>query len=95
MKYDLQSSNNLINTLLEHHNIGLILFIFLMLIWLAHGLLAIIKSLYFDKRSYNFDRADKGVYFCLIVNILIILFVVTKPRYLMYDIEQMINNYLM
>lgn len=85
----------LVNTLLEQHNIGLILFIFIMLIWLAHGLLAIIKSLYFDKRTYNFDRADKGVYFCLIINILIILFVVTKPRYLMYDIEQMINNYLM
>lgn len=87
-------SLTIVGELLEQGGYGLILFVFLMLAWLAHGMLEVIRSIYFDDRKHSFDRADKGVYFCLLVNILLILAVAVRPGYLMYDIEEMMRLFL-
>lgn len=84
----------LINSLLAENAFYLIGFIFFMLIILAHGLLKVIKSIYFNPRHNHFDRADIGVYCCLLLNILIILISVIHPNYWMYDIEEVIRIFL-
>ena len=84
----------LTNVLLAHHSIGMLVFIFLMLVILAHGLLRVIKTIYFEKRKMNFDRADKGVYFSLFLNILIIIMTMIKPQFLIDDIEEIVHSFL-
>jgi len=78
---------SLVNSLLSTKSYSLIFFIFVMLSWLAYGLLGVIKSIYFDKRINRFDRADKGVYIGLLVNILIVLLVTFQPRYLISNLQ--------
>lgn len=87
-------SLTVVGDLLEQKSYGLIIFIFLMLAWLAHGILGIVRSIYFERRRQSFDRADKGVYFSLLVNILLILAAAVKPGYLMYDIEEVLRLFL-
>lgn len=84
----------LVNSLLDQKSYYLIAFIAFMLVWLSHGLLEVVKSIYFDMRRRNFDRVDKAIYFCLFLNAALILTVVLKPRYLMYDIEEMVQSFL-
>lgn len=85
---------SLINTLLAHHSIGMIGFVCFMLVVLAHGILKVIKTIYFDKRKMSFDRADKGVYFSLLINIIIILVTMMNPQYLINDIQEIIHSFL-
>jgi len=62
--------------------------------WVAHGMLNIIKSIFFDQRKQSFDRADKGVYIGLLLNILFILTIVMKPDYLISNIEKITRLFL-
>ena len=85
---------SLVNNLLIQHNLWLILYIFIMLVFLAYGLLRVIKIIYFNKKIRNFDRVDKGVYWSLLLNLGIMLMMVISPKYIMYDIEKIIYSFL-
>jgi len=55
----------------------------------------VIKTIYFDARGGNtFDRADKGVYICLMVNLILVLISILNPRYLMHDAENILSTIL-
>lgn len=72
--------------------IGLILAALLLL---AYAFLNVIKTIYFDARGGNtFDRADKGVYICLMVNLILVLISILNPRYLMHDAENILSTIL-
>lgn len=66
--------------LLDRQMYGIMIFIFVMLVWLAHSFLYIIKSVYFDKRNGSFDRADAGVYLSLLFNILLMGYIIVNPQ---------------
>ena len=74
---------------------GLLIMIFAMFIVAANGILSLIKSVYFNPKRYHFDRIDRGVYLCLLCNITLMILIVLNPKYLMQDIETMIQNFLM
>lgn len=80
--------------LIAHQSIKMLGFIFFMLVVLSHGLLRIFKTIYFEKKKINFDRADKGVYFSLFLNILIIIITMIDPQFLIDDIEDIIHSFL-
>jgi len=85
---------SMINNFLSQERYFLISFIFFMLAWFSHGMLRIIKIVFFDKKNHNFDRADKGVYLLLMINIVLMLAIVIKPRYLISDIETITRLFL-
>ena len=85
---------SVLNNLLSQKSYGFIVLIFSMLPWVAHGMLNIIKSIFFDQRKQSFDRADKGVYIGLLLNILFILTIVMKPDYLISNIEKITRLFL-
>ncbi|MBR1604769.1 MAG: hypothetical protein IJ660_01520 [Alphaproteobacteria bacterium] len=57
----------------EQHFISLGV-IFLFLIWVAYGILNIIKSIYFDKRTRNFERVDVGVYVGIVMTVVLMCY---------------------
>lgn len=61
---------------------------------LANAGLRVITALYFEPRNISFDRVDKGVYICLLINMLLILVAILNPRYLMHDVETMLVTVL-
>lgn len=63
--------------------------IFAMLLMIT-AYLDVIKTIFFDERKRNFDRADKGIYICLFINIIIILISILQPSYLMGNLEKLL-----
>ena len=62
----------------------------LTLLILVYAYLKVITAVYFEPRYNTFDKVDRGVYICLIINIILILFAVINPKYLMHDVELML-----
>ena len=82
----------LVNGLLVVKQYDLLIFIFIMLTFLAYGLLKLIKSVYFDKRQYGFDRVDKSVYLGLFINACFLLWVVTDPGRIWANVRMFIGT---
>lgn len=81
---------SVINNLIIHDNYLWIALISLSLLMLTVAYLRVIKIIYFDERKNSFDRADKGVYICLMINIILVLISLFNPKYLMLDVERML-----
>lgn len=64
------------------------------LMFLLAAYLDVIKAVFFDVRIRNFDRADKGIYICLFINILVVLITILNPSVLMDKIEKLITAVL-
>ena len=79
-----------INSFVITRHYVLIAFMMVAMLILAYAYLKIITVSYFEPRNNNFDIVDKGVYICLIINIILILVAVINPKYLMHDVEQML-----
>lgn len=60
------------------------------LLLLMTAYLDVIKTVFFDSRVRNFDRADKGIYICLFINILIVLITILNPRFLMDNLDKLL-----
>ena len=61
------------------------------LMFLLTAYLDVIKAVFFDVRIRNFDRADKGIYICLFINILVVLITILNPGVLMDKLEKLIT----
>ena len=61
--------------------------ILLAMIMLVYAYLKIITAVYFEARNNSFDIVDKGVYICMIINLLVMIMIIIDPQYLMHDIE--------
>ena len=57
---------------------------------LAYAYLKIITVVYFEPRNNAFDIVDRGVYWCMVINIIIMLIAIINPKYLMHDVELML-----
>lgn len=64
------------------------------LLLLMTAYLDVIKAVFFDNRLRNFDRADKGIYICLFINILIVLITILNPGFLMDKLDKLLTPVL-
>ena len=61
------------NQMFMSENYVMIFLVFLSVCIIMRAYLRLIKSMYFDERKNTFDRADKGIYICLFINIILVL----------------------
>lgn len=85
---------SVINYLIIQDSYAFIGLILTALLLLAYAFLNVIKTVYFDLRSNTFDRADKGVYICLMINLILVLISILNPKYLMHDAETILSTVL-
>ena len=78
---------SVVEDFLLHKEYYLVLFILLSLCLLAHAYLRVIKAIYFVPANNIFDRTDKRIYICLLVNLMLILFTILNPRIIVNDIN--------
>lgn len=83
-----------VNNLVIQNRYSLIVLIMTALVMVAYAYLLIIKTIYFDPRKNTFDRADKGVYICLMINLVLVLISILNPKYLMHDAETILSMIL-
>lgn len=79
-----------INSLVIAHEFLLTGAVLIAMLILVYAYLKIITVVYFEPRDNNFDIVDKGVYICLLINIILIVIAIVNPKYLMHDVEQML-----
>lgn len=82
---------SVINALVVSNHYGLMAVVAFSVLILACAYLRVITAVYFEPRNINFDRVDKEVYVCIAVNVILIVMTVLNPKYLMHDVEMMLN----
>lgn len=85
---------SLVNNLVIQNRYAMIFLIMTALVMVAYAYLLVIKTIYFDPRKNTFDRADKGVYICLMINLILVLISILNPKYLMHDAETILSMVL-
>ena len=83
-----------VNNLVIQNHYWWVILIMTALVMVAYAYLLIIKTIYFDPRKNTFDRADKGVYICLMINLVLVLISILNPKYLMHDAETILSMIL-
>lgn len=78
------------DNLFYNHQYLLLMLIMVALLFLATGYFRVIRKAYFHISTVKFDRADKGIYITLLINIAIVVITLINPRYLMLDFEQVL-----
>lgn len=68
--------------------------VMLALLLLINAYLDVIRSVFFEERRRSFDRADKGIYICLFINIVIVLISILNPGRLIDYLEKMLSAVL-
>ena len=81
---------SVINSLIIGHHLALIGAELVAMIMLVYAYLKIINVVYFEPRNNVFDGVNRGIYICLLINIILILIAVINPKYLMHDVELML-----
>ena len=70
----------------------IIMFISLVcLIIVMAAYLQIIRSMYFNNREVDFNRPDYGVYVYLLINMILMVMLMFKPEFLLYDAPVILN----
>lgn len=82
---------SVINALVLSNHYGLMAVVAFSVLILACAYLRVITAVYFEPRNINFDRVDKEVYICIAINVILIVMTVLNPKYLMHDVEMMLN----
>ncbi len=83
-------SLSVVNNLVMEQNYYLVAAVLLTLTLITNGYLRVIKAIYFTPPYHIFDRADRGIYLFLFVNLIIIVVALLHPRLLMNDFEKML-----
>lgn len=81
---------SVVNNLVMEGNYYLVALVLLTLTLIANGYLRIIKAIYFSPQIHMFDRADRGIYLFLFVNLIIVVVALLSPGLLMNDFEKML-----
>jgi len=71
----------LLNDLAVQRHYYEIIYILLMFLVLSYAFLQIIMTLYFHNSKEAFDRADKGIYIAMTLNVILMLVIMLKPQY--------------
>ena len=81
---------SVVNNLVMEGNYYLVALVLLTLTLIANGYLRIINAIYFSPQIHIFDRADRGIYLFLFVNLIIVVIALLSPGLLMNDFEKML-----
>lgn len=79
-----------INNLVVEEKYYSIAIIMTALLLMITAYLDVIKTVFFNECSKKFDRADKAIYICLFLNIIIVLISILEPSYLMDNLEKLL-----
>ena len=82
----------IVDNLVAYQDYVSIFVIMLGIVILAAAYLRVIKTFYFDVKRSNFDRADRGIYFMLLLILAVILVFVLSPKYLVNDVEMALRG---
>ena len=85
---------SLINVLVRTEQWWQVLGFLTALVLIANAYLQIIRVVYFMPRQNSFDRTDKAIYICLLVNVLLVLVSILNPAYLLHDAEIVLSGVL-
>lgn len=81
---------SVLNDLVHLRGYWMIVIVLAGILMTGYAYLNVIKTLYFDAKVSNFDRADKGVYICQAVNILLVVIIVLNPKSVMGGIVKLL-----
>ena len=81
---------SVINSLVIGHRFALLAVVLFSMLILAYAYLKIITVVYFEPRNNTFDIVDRGVYWCMLINVVLMLIAIINPKYLMHDVELML-----
>ena len=81
---------SVVNNLVLEQNYVLVAVVLASLILVSNGYLRLVKTLYFEEANHSFDRADKGIYIYMFVNLVVVVISLLHPRLLMNDFEKML-----
>ena len=85
---------SVVNILVAGGSYGLMAVVAFSVLILACAYLKVITVIYFEPRNINFDRVDKNVYIYIAINILLFVFTVLNPKYLMRETEMILTAIL-
>ena len=54
----------------------------------------IIKTLYFENSRVTFDRVDRGIYMVVLLTVLVMMFLVLQPHFLVQNVEWILEGVL-
>lgn len=74
------------------YNLYELVYVLFMTLLLAYAYIQIVRVLYFEEGKAVFDRADKGIYMVMFLNVLLMLTIMVKPQYLVEDFVVMIEK---
>ena len=68
-----------IDNMIINHAYGEVVISMLALLLILNAFFKLIRIMFFEARTKNFDRADKGIYFCLFINMIFFLIGILNP----------------
>ena len=83
---------SVMNNLVAYQEYFFISVLMIGIVVLAAAYLRVIKTFYFDTKRSNFDRVDNGIYFVLVLFLIVVLVLVLDPKYFMCDIEMALRG---
>ena len=82
---------SVMNNLVAYQEYFFISVLMIGIVVLAAAYLRVIKTFYFDTKRSNFDRVDNGIYFVLVLFLIVVLVLVLNPKYFMSDNRVLAN----
>lgn len=85
---------SVVNNLVLHNNFYQLAFLLIALVTLTYSYLQIIKTLYFENSRVTFDRVDRGIYMVVLLTVLVMMFLVLQPHFLVQNVEWILEGVL-
>ena len=83
---------SVINNLVLEERWGSVICLLLSLLFIANAYLQLIRHIYFTPVVKSFDRADKAIYLCLFVNLLLVLISTLNPEFWLRSAEHILKG---
>ncbi len=77
----------LVNTLVSAERWIDMVLLLVAVIFIVSAFLRVIGTVYFEPRQKTFDRTDKAIYICLLINLVLVLIAIINPHFLFYEAQ--------
>ena len=82
----------IINNLISSHGWLMLGMVLLSLLLMSNAYLQLIRKIYFEPQNLSFDRTDKAIYICLLVNIILVATTMINPSFLFKDAAKVLSG---
>lgn len=83
---------SIINNLISSHGWLMLGMVLLSLLLMSNAYLQLIRKIYFEPQNLSFDRTDKAIYICLLVNIILVATTMINPSFLFKDAAKVLSG---